>query len=70
MHTSHVSASRIEVTAVARITITRQWPDHDVLSVTVKAESSYPDALAEAVRTAVHTFAEALDVAVTEADES
>lgn len=55
---------------MATITITRQWPDHDVLSVTVKAASNYPDAMAEAVRTAVHTFAEALDIAVTEVDES
>ncbi len=36
---------------MARITITRQWPDGDVLSVSVKAESNYPDALAQALRT-------------------
>jgi hypothetical protein len=51
---------------MARITITRQWPDGDVLSVSVKAESNYPDALAQALRTVTDAYREALGITVSD----
>ena len=54
---------------MARVTIMRHWPDGDGLQITVKAETSYPDALAEAARTALNAYAEALGVTVAEVDE-
>ena len=47
---------------MARVVVARQWGDSDALQVSVKAESTYPDALAEAKRIALDAFAEALGV--------
>jgi hypothetical protein len=61
--------SRIEVTAVAKVTITRRWPDSDVLSVEVKAESCYPDALDQARKVALDTFASAMGVTLAQVED-
>lgn len=45
-----------------KVTIQRRWPDGDVLAIEIKAETSYPDVLAEAKRTALDAYAEALGV--------
>jgi hypothetical protein len=47
---------------MAEVTITRRWPDTETLSVTVEADSTYPDHLDQARAIAVRTYAEALDV--------
>ena len=47
---------------MARVVIARQWGDDDALQVSIDVKSSYPDALAEAKRTALDAFAEALGV--------
>lgn len=54
---------------MARVSITRSWPDGDVLHIAIKVDRSYPDALAEAKRTALDAYAEALGVTVAEPDE-
>lgn len=46
---------------MAKVRIVHQWPDGGVTIVTVKADTSYPDALAEAKRIALDAFAEAVD---------
>ena len=51
-----------EVSAVAKVSIARQWTEDDALQVTIEADTAYPDALAEAKRIALDTFAEALGV--------
>lgn len=45
-----------------KVTIIRRWPDGDALSIEIKAESNYPDAMAEAKRTALDAYREALGV--------
>lgn len=45
---------------MATVVIQRCFPDGDVLTIRVKARTSYPDALAEAKRTALDMFAEAM----------
>ena len=45
---------------MARVVIQRIWPDGDVLSISVTAKTSYPDALCEAKRTALDAYFEAL----------
>jgi len=42
------------------VLIHRRWPDGDVLQVQVEAESSFPDAIAEARAAALATYREAL----------
>lgn len=53
---------------MARVTITRQFPDGDVISVHVAVKESFPDSIAEAVRGALNAYAEAFAAAV-EVDE-
>ena len=48
---------------MAKVTVTRRWPDGDVVSVEVIVGSSYPDALDQCRKTAGDAFADALDVA-------
>jgi hypothetical protein len=57
------------VMANARVTILRRWPDGDVLQISVSAATSYPDAIAEAKRTALDAYAEALGVTLADVDE-
>lgn len=57
------------MTAVAKVIVQRTWPDGDVLTISIKAESCYPDALAEAKRVALDTYAEALGVTMSQDDE-
>jgi hypothetical protein len=54
---------------MATVLILRRWPDGDELMIRVKAETSYPDALSEALRTAINAYTEALGVTLGEADE-
>jgi hypothetical protein len=54
---------------MAKVIITRRWPDGDVLQINVKAESSYPDAMAEAKRVALDAYREALGVTLADVDE-
>lgn len=54
---------------MAKVTIQRQWPDGDILAVSVKVDASYPDSVAEAKQQAVNAFADALEVALAEVDE-
>jgi hypothetical protein len=54
---------------MARIKLTRQWPDGDVLVIDVKAGDSYADALDEVRMVLLRTYREALDVTVDEAGE-
>lgn len=54
---------------MAKVTIQRRWPDGDVLAIEIKAESNYPDALAEAKRTALNTYAEALGVTLADVED-
>jgi hypothetical protein len=53
---------------MAKVTISRHWPDGDVVVIRVKAESSYPDAMAEAKRIALDAFREALGVTLASED--
>lgn len=58
----------------ATVVIERVWPDGDVLTIRIRVATSYPDALAEAKRTALDAYAEAMSdtlaAVVSEADES
>lgn len=54
---------------MARVVIRRHWPDGDCLAIEVKAATNYPDALSEAMRTALNAYTEALGVTLGEADE-
>ena len=54
---------------MAKVMVQRGWPDGDSLTIVVNAATSYPDALAEASRTALNAYAEALGVTLGEADE-
>lgn len=50
---------------MARVSIARQWGDDgDALEVTVVVATSFPDAVAEAKRTALDGYAEALGVTI------
>ena len=50
---------------MGKVRITRQWPDGEVLVVSVVADASYPDALAEARATAMQALREATETVVT-----
>ena len=39
-----------------RITIQRVWPDQDMLTISVKLDTSYPDSVSEGVRAALDTY--------------
>ena len=54
---------------MAKVTISRQWPDGDVLQISVTAATNYPDALAEAKRVGLDAYREALGVTVADVDE-
>jgi len=45
---------------MARLTITRQWPDGSALVIDVKADDTYPEALAQAKLIALDAYQEAL----------
>lgn len=51
-----------------RVTLTREWPDGDAVTVTVEADSAYADSLDEARAVALRAWAQALDVALTDDD--
>lgn len=50
---------------MSRVTITRQFPDGDIVRVAVVVDSSYPDAVDEARATAVTAFREAIGITLT-----
>ena len=54
---------------MARCTISREFPDGDVLHVTVVVEGSYPDAVNEARVNARGLYADAMDITFVAADE-
>lgn len=54
---------------MAKVTIARDWPDGDKVSVTVDVDRSYPDALDQARGTAKRAFADACDVVLTDDGE-
>lgn len=54
---------------MATVMIQRVWPDGDALLISIKAATSYPDALAEAKATAIAAFTEAHGVMLAEVDE-
>lgn len=54
---------------MAKVVIQRQWPDGDVLSISIKVDDSFPDVVAEAKRAALDAYAEALGV-TTATDEA
>lgn len=47
---------------MAKVLIQRVFPDGDSLTVQINAETSYPDALAEAKATAIAAFTEATGI--------
>lgn len=51
------------------VTVRREWPDGDVLTIQIRCATSYPDALAEAKRTALDAYSEALGVTLAVTDE-
>lgn len=54
---------------MAKVTIQRRWPDGDVLSIVIKAENTYPDALDQARKVAIDTYRQALGVTTADVDE-
>ena len=54
---------------MATVTVQRSWPDGDVLTVEIEIENDYPDALAEAKRTALNAYEEALLATVALGDD-
>ncbi|MBA3781196.1 MAG: hypothetical protein H0X12_04990 [Nocardioides sp.] len=54
---------------MSKVEVFRRWPDGDVLSVTIKVDESYPDALDQAKRTALDAYAEALGVTLADVPE-
>lgn len=56
---------------MARVTITRRFPDGDVIRVQVQVKPSFPDSIAECKRAALDAYAEAFaNIVPTEAGES
>lgn len=53
---------------MAKVTIHRRFPDDDDIRVTIDVENDYPDALSQALATALRGFREACGVAL--GDES
>lgn len=53
----------------AKVTITRAFDDGDGLCVCVKVDTSYPDAVNEAMRVACDAYAEALALTVVSTEE-
>ncbi|MCL2611959.1 MAG: hypothetical protein FWD95_01865 [Nocardioidaceae bacterium] len=53
---------------MARVTITREFPDGDVVQVSVKAATSYPDALSQARVEAEHAFDHAVAKALEDSE--
>lgn len=51
---------------MSRVSILRQWPDGDVLKVTVNVDHSFPDALDEARATLTRLYADACEVTLTD----
>ena len=54
---------------MAKVTVTRRWPDGDTIQVAVKVKTSYPDAVAEATRNALNSFTEAMGVTLSAVDD-
>ena len=54
---------------MAKVTVQRRWPDDDVLTIVVKAENTYPDALDQARAVALEAYREALGVTTADVDE-
>jgi hypothetical protein len=54
---------------MAKMSLTRRWPDGDALCIEVKAGDSYADALDEARVVLLRAYREALDVTVDEVGE-
>lgn len=54
---------------MARVTLSRRWPDGDRIKVSINVDASYPDALDQARAEAKRAFADACDVVLTEDDE-
>ena len=50
---------------MAKVTVSRDWPDGDKITVSVDVDRSYPDALDQARGTAKRAFADACDVVLT-----
>lgn len=50
---------------MAKVVIQREWPDGDGLTVVVEVKTSYPDAVAEAKRSAIDTYRESLGLTLT-----
>jgi hypothetical protein len=44
------------------VSIRREWPDAEVVTVMVEIEADYPDALAEAKHTAIALLREATEI--------
>ena len=53
---------------MARVTISREWPDGDALHITVVVHDSFPDVVAEARATARSLYADALDITLADAE--
>ena len=47
---------------MAKIVIQREWPDGDELSILIEVADSFPDVVAEAKRTALDAYREALGI--------
>lgn len=57
---------------MAKVTVQRQWPDGDLLTIAIQVADSFPDTVNEARAAAIRAYAEALDLSLTadaEADE-
>jgi hypothetical protein len=56
---------------MAKVTVQRQWPDGDLLTIAIHVADSFPDTVNEARAAAIRAYAEALDVSLTanDADE-
>jgi hypothetical protein len=54
---------------MAKVTVQRQWPDGDLLTIAIHVADSFPDTVNEARAAAIRAYAEALDVSLA-ADET
>jgi hypothetical protein len=54
---------------MAKVSITRRWPDGDSVKVSIEVATSYPDALSQARTEAKRALADACDVVLTDDGE-
>lgn len=53
---------------MASATVHREWPDGEFLAVTIDADESFPDAIAEVRQAVVRAYEDALEITLTPID--